>query len=221
MDTDWLANSCSRLKSRRLFYPSAGPDISTPITSFMPYIDEFWFADINYDLTKPLLTQKDYQLNSKHRSELSGTTLRRDEPFTVEVSSESYTHLPTGRVFLANVCRGRGYDTFRVAFKDTEKLLSVFFYRGDSPGEGGGSGFRWLRKPILKYVLAQLDPYAIIVSDGSHAMRKLSQFHRDDSVGAEAVSKSKSFNCRERHFECIGYLGERYGPTLVWSVDTA
>ena len=220
MHTDWVGNSCSRLKSRRLFYPSAGSDFSTPIASFLPYIDEFWFADINYDLTKPLLTQKDYQLNSRHPSKLSGTTLRRNEPFTVEVSSESYTHLPTSRVFLANVCCGRGYDTFRVAFQDTKRLLSVFFYRGDSPGEGG-SGFRWLRKPMLKYVLAQLDPHAIIVSDGSCAMRNLSQFHGDGSVGIGAVSKSKSFKYRERHFECIGYLGERYGPTLAWSVDTA
>lgn len=220
MDAPWLAAACSQLESRRLFYPSAGSDILVPICEFTPYIDEFWFSDVSYTIDKPLLEHADYHRDSTTRSQLSGLTLRRSLPFRIQVSSERYIHVPTGRVFVANACCGRGYDCFRAAFKEPAKLLSVFFYRGDSQGDGG-SGFSWLRRPIIKYVFAQLDRHAIIVSDGSNAMAKLSKFHRDSAIGSDAVRKCESFDVCGRHLKCIGYVGDRYGPTLVWSVDSA
>jgi len=220
MEAEWLEAGCLRFESRRLFYPSAGSDILDPVDAFMPHIDEFWFCDAAYTLENALLMQPDFRLNSRECTELSGVTLRRKEPFKIQVSSEGYTHLPTGRTFIAKACRGRGYDCFRVAIKEPGKFLSVFFYRGDSAGEGG-SGFYWLRPPTAKYVLSQMDCHAIIVSDGSNAMPRLSIFHGDRVIGRDAVPKCETFTVYNRKLKCIGYLGERYGPTLAWSADIA
>jgi hypothetical protein len=218
MDAPWLTDACSRFQSRRLFYPSAGADISDPIHAFVAYVDEFWFVDSSYDWAEPLLAHSSYRHDATDRSELSGITLKRKAPITVRIRSESYTHLPTGRIFVVNACCGRGYDTFRAAFRERKRFLSVFFYRGDSPGESG-SGFDWLKRKMIRHVFAQLDPNAIIVSDGSNAIPQLSAFHRDNTVGSDAVAKSRSFTFLDRQLTCIGYLGERYGPTLVWRAD--
>ncbi|HPM79996.1 MAG TPA: hypothetical protein PLF81_04825 [Candidatus Anammoximicrobium sp.] len=186
----------------------------------MAFIDGFWFSDVSHNVDNPVLVHADYRLDSAQRFEMLGVTLKRGEPFRIQVSSERYTYLPNGRVFVTNSCRGRGYDTFRVAFKESGRLLSVFFHRGDSQGNGG-SNFYWLRRPMIKSVFAQLDRHAIVVSDGSNAIPQLAKFHRNPDVRGDAVAQCESFNICGRQLKCIGYLGEKYGPTLVWSADAA
>jgi len=215
-----LEKACETFVTRRLFYPSSGGDVIQPVSTFLPFIDEFWFVDTNYDLTQPLLANKGLNLNfeSSEWQRLSGTTIRANEPYEIEVQREAYRHESTDRKIIVNVCRGRGYDLFRTAFRIPNEMISVFFYRGDSPGESG-SGFYWLRRPIIKFVLKQLEKNALLVSDGSNAISQLSAFHRNGSIGRHAVDESTPFTIYERRIEPIAYLGERYGPTLAWKIE--
>ena len=206
--------------SRCLFYPSSGNDVSLPVSLFLPVIDEFWFVDTSYRLTSPLLANRNLGLNleSFERLSFSGTTIRAKKEFEIPVQREVYCHNITGRKIVVNVCRGRGYDLFRVAFRIPNKMISVFFYRGDSIGEPG-SGFYWLKKPVIKFVLKHLEKNALMISDGSNAIPQLSTFHKNFSIGQKAVYQSKPFCIYQRRMECFDYLGERYGPTLVWKID--
>jgi hypothetical protein len=215
-----LNDSCRRFVSRTLFYPSAGTDVNLPVSIFMPYIDEFWFVDITYNLEKSLLTGSDLNLRieSSELCSFSGTTIHSKEPFVVHVRRDTYAHLPTGRKLTVNACRGRGYDVFRVAFRLPKRLISVFFYRGDGSGESG-SGFYWLKKPTINFVLEQLEPNALLVTDGSNAISHLATFRGNDKIGQIAVTKSRPFILNGRRMRCIAYLGERYGPTLAWQLD--
>ena len=214
-----LNEFCECFASRRLFYPSAGTDVSLPVSVFMPFIDEFWFVDTAYVLSKPLLTDRDLdlKLESSQRDSFAGTTIHSNESFVVAVRRDTYTHLPTGRKLTVNACRGRGYDLFRAAFRRSRQLISVFFYRGDSQGESG-RGFYWLKKPTIKFILQQLEPNALLVSDGSNAISRLSTFHRNSHIGQGAVEKSSPFTLYGRRMKCVAYLGERYGPTLAWKI---
>jgi hypothetical protein len=215
-----LNDFCKCFVSRRLFYPSAGKDVTLPVSVFMPFIDEFWFVDTTYVLRKPLLADSDFdlKLESSERDRFAGTTIHANESFVVDVRRDTYTHLPTGRALTVNACRGRGYDLFRAAFRRPKQMISVFFYRGDSQGEGG-SGFYWLRRPTIRFVLQQLEPNALLVSDGSNAIARLSRFHRNGDIGEGTMEKSSAFTLYGRRMKCIAYLGERYGPTLAWQID--
>ena len=143
--------------------------------------------------------------------------MKRGTQFVVEVYHETYERRQDQRRITVHQCRGRGYDAFRTFLKSRGSSLSIFFYRGDSPGEGG-SGFYWLKKDRLRNVLEVLEDGGLIVSDGSNAVRQLSTFHRYTDLERMTLEKARSFTFASRRFECVGYLGERYGPTLVWQV---
>ena len=209
-----------RLQAGTLFYPSAGYDISTPIEVFSSRLNNFWFVDPIYTGSPLLENNSNYQFvddpNNQKRS-ISGKTLRKREPFEIEIYQETYKRKQDQRRITVYQCKGRGYDAFRTLLKSQQTQLSVFFYRGDSPGNGG-SGFDWLKKPRLKNVLEVLEDYGLIISDGSNAIRELSTFHRCPGVESAAKEQVQPFTFENWCFECVGYLGERYGPTLVWQV---
>lgn len=213
------------LQAGTLFYPSAGCDISTPIEVFSSWLSEFWFVDTEYTGRRPLLENNtDYELVGNQKESVSGETLVKHKPFKIEVYQETYERKRDQRRITVYQCKGRGYDTFRTLLKSRKIQLSVFFYRGDSSG-GGGSGFYWLRKARLKNILEVLEDYGLIVSDGSNgtrrsnATRELSTFHHRLGVaGNVAQERVQPFTFAKGRFECIGYLDEKYGPTLVWQV---
>ena len=211
------------LQAGNLFYPSAGDDISTPIEVFSARLSNFWFVDTSYE-GEPLLREKsDYRLIPGECEEKirNGRTLRRHEPFEIKICQETYEREQDQRRITVHQCKGRGYDAFRTLrtlLKSQQTQLSVFFYRGDSPGNGG-SGFDWLRKARLKNVLEVLEDYGLIISDGSNAIRELSTFHRCPGVESAAKEQVQPFTFADWRFECVGYLGERYGPTLAWQVQ--
>lgn len=210
-----------RLQAGNLFYPSAGDDILTPIEVFSPWLSNFWFVDPIYTGSPLLENNSDYQFVDDPKNQkrgVSGETLRKCEPFEIEVYQETYKRKQDQRCITVYQCKGRGYDTFRSLLKSQQTPLSVFFYRGDSPGNGG-SGFYWLRKARLKNVLEVLEDYGLIISDGSNATRELSTFHHClDVAGNVAQGRVQPFTFAKRRFECIGYLDAKYGPTLVWQV---
>jgi hypothetical protein len=206
-----------QLQAGNLFYPSSGSDLATPIEVFSTWLSDFWFVDSAYT-GKPLLRENPhYQLIDSQYKSLQGTTMKRGTQFEVEVYHETYERKQDQRRITIHQCRGRGYDAFRIFLKSRGASLSVFFYRGDSQGEGG-SGFYWLKNDRLRNVLEVLEDGGLIVSDGSNAICQLSTFHRCTDLGRMVLEKVQPFTFANRRFECIGYLGERYGPTLVWQV---
>jgi hypothetical protein len=171
-----------KLQGSRLFYPCSGADLITPIRLFSPYIQDFWFVDRGYfrsshqdtreygldrpaDQHAPLLQRvSDYRLIDV-RIEGPHDQSGYDTDIKPCVRTEVYEHLPSGRLITVNMRRGYGYS----AFRDDIGSLGVFFYRGDSQGEGG-SGKHWLKKEHIREVLAKLDNHGLMVLDGSDGL---------------------------------------------------
>lgn len=198
--------SLENLEDRNLFYPCSGQDFTEPIERFLPFIDEFWFVDIAYDLSQRLVPKGFLRHLETDQVQETGLTLRRKTPFKVQIRTDTYYEESTGRKIKIHSCKGKGYDTFRVAFRNTGKQLSIFFHRGDSPGERG-SDFRWLGSKMLKYLLFHLEPNGLIVTDGSLA----------SSTFAGTLTPFRKF---ERNFEPITELEPRNGPTVVWKASS-
>ena len=101
--------------------------------------------------------------------------------------------------------------------------LGVFFFRGDNPVHGeGSSGILWLGGDLFSRVLKLLIPGGLVVTDGSnpgpHGPKPLSAFYRKRNIGPRAIEKAVPFEYQDRRFTCIGYAGEKNGPTLIWHV---
>jgi len=212
------------IRPKSLFYPSCGADLATPIERFQDDVDRFWFVDTRR------LCRKDFsRLNGISMPErtgrqlLNGATLLKKEGYTVSVETYVCFRETDGRALEINLCMGRGYDAFRSIFDDRGELLSTFFYRGDSAGESG-SGFNWLRKGWgrLENVLERLTDGGLVVSDGSNACRELRQFlGRTQWTPAQLedlAASIKPFRIKNYSFTCVGTVGVRYGPTLIWRV---
>jgi len=228
------------VRGKALFYPCSGMDLMPPIALFSNYIDDFWFVDRGYfspghqdtrfgkerydkaaDKQPPVLDGKDdYDyLGKEIRGAVSWNWMDRDiEPCLV---TERYLHKPTGRQITVRRRRGYGYSAFR-----TEKDISplgVFFYRGDSMGEGG-SGNMWFKSDNLIEICSMMADGGFIVTDGSgsgfRSVRKYWSYSgRYDSMSPEElVLAAKPFARFGFRFACVGYAGKRYGPTLIWKV---
>jgi hypothetical protein len=202
------------VQSRCLLYPSAGTDWETPLMAFHPWIESFWFVDTSHKDSAKLKELCD-SVDLIETNALEGRTIKGN-PAKVEI--RSFQCSLGSKQFDVHLCRGKGYDTFRLAFKDCGKGMSVFFHRGDSPGEGG-SNFHWLHRKRLRDVLKWLEPGGLIVSDGSLAIPQLAMFHYTSESGESAFRAAKPFERFGRAFSCVGYLDKRNGPTLVWKVN--
>lgn len=233
------------LACRKLFYPCSGSDWIHPILLFAPQIRDFWFVDVNYfsrcspEQTPPLLCEspayqhldsivtmpdlppEDWQQDNKYRGM---------PPY---ILTETYLHRRSGEIITIHRHRRRGPSALR---KEIDRL-GIFFYRGDS-NDGGGSGTVWLsaarrwtkpsrgRKALIHEVLDKLVNGGLIVTDGSigdnhqsNPYRHFYKYHGNRSVGREVVQEVQPFeDLLGNKFECVGYAGQRYGPTLVWRV---
>jgi hypothetical protein len=84
----------------------------------------------------------------------------------------------------------------------------------------GSSGVLWLGGELFSRVLELLVPSGLVVTDGSNpgpgGPESLSQFYLNRKIRDGAVLEAVQFEYQGREFECVGYVGEKYGPTLVW-----
>lgn len=230
-----------RIEGATLFYPCSGEDWTRPIEIFAPVIMNFWFVDLRYFTSyaatsaRPLLrlnpayrlleviTDGPVKASLEYRTDAqTGKRYPWIEPCT---RTERYCHLESGREVRINRRRGFGPSAMR---KHVQQM-GVFFYRGDSGGEGG-SGTLWLTGSrrgarLIDEVLARLANGGLIVTDGSNCRQyknpyaEFGRFYQED-IGPEAASLSHPFEDRDgNRFRCIGYTGQRYGPTLVWQVQ--
>ena len=146
-----------RVKDSALFYPCSGNDLLTPIELFSPYVTDFWFVDRGYfspghqdtkfygfdvsaNKQRSVLEENSrYELLAK---EVVGppTWSPENRDITPCILTKTYRHIQTEREIKIRRRRGYGYSAFRSEIN----ALGVFFYRGDSHGEGG-SGNLWLK----------------------------------------------------------------------------
>jgi hypothetical protein len=206
------------LASRCLFYPSAGSDTAGPIAAFLPWVDDFWFVDVAFNLTVPF--SREHKMEDARDEVLTGTTVKTNAQFRVDVRHERYRW--PGRSTPVNIhrCRGRGYDAFRAVFVIPRRTMSVFFHRGDSPGEGG-SNFYWLDRQRLRDVVGSLEAGGLVVSDGSLAMPQFTISRCNTMIGTDVLNGAKPFVAASRRFVCVGYLRGRTGLTLPWKTSEA
>ena len=226
------------IRGAKLFYPCSGMDLFDPIDLFSGYIDDFWFVDRGYfcpghqdtrhygydapaDEQPPLLKGKGDYLFIERAIRGPAVWGRNNGDIEPCLSTEKYLHKPTNRHIYIRRRRGYGYSAFR-----TEKEISplgIFFYRGDSIGEGG-SGNLWLAPDHLAEICSKIIDGGLIVTDGSGSWRRNIRrrwcCHKTGRAMSpeEMISAARpfaGFGCR---FTCRGYVGQRYGPTLVWQV---
>jgi hypothetical protein len=237
-----------RVNNSTLFYPCSGNDLLLPIELFSPYVTDFWFVDRGYfspghqdtkdfglDVSadkQPLAlvlgkdTRYEYVENSR---KIDGPPSWRFENRDISpcILSETYRHKETHREIRIHLRRGYGFSAFRSEIKE----LGVFFYRGDSWGEGG-SGNLWLEEGHMDEVCNKLIDCGLIVSDGSDGSPRCG--YREGGVYKEMwkyswkevsmeidalVASFKSFtDSKGRILKCVGYAGRRYGPTMIWQV---
>lgn len=233
-------NIRQRIDGTTLFYPCSGEDWPRPIEIFAPVITDFWFVDLRYFTSysairvRPLLGPDSFSLldvtiDGPAQATLEWRTDAKTDktyPWIAPCTrTERYCHLESGREIRIHRRRGFGPSAMRSHIYK----LGVFFYRGDSGGEGG-SGTLWLTERrrgtrLIGEVLARLANGGLIVTDGSNCRQyknpyaEFGRFYQED-IGPEAASLSHPFEDRDgNRFRCIGYAGQRYGPTLVWQVQ--
>jgi hypothetical protein len=231
----------SGIRNSTLFYPCSGGDLLEPIHLFSPFVTDFWFADRGYfrpghqdtrrygldvpaDKLPPVLgDDKSYRLLDTH---IVGEPGWRQHSVHIPpcVLTETYEHIPSGCRISIHLRRGYALSTLRKEIRS----LGVFFYRGDSEGEGG-SGHYWLGSKQLAEILPMLVNGGLVVTDGSQGGPSNGQGQYSDLVrlhgkrpekdGVDLVGKIRPFRDKAgRSFECIGQAGQRYGPTLIWRV---
>lgn len=214
-----------------LFYPCAGTDLVLPLTLFQPYIDFHLFADKAYFhprrtglMQAAPVCQHQSLAPLFDQAELIHASMEGEyiESHGHDITPCTYTErYQTGeRLFDIDRRRGYGVSALRIAVPH----ISVFFYRGDSEGEGG-SGNPWLSARLFVKVLARMHDQGLIVTDGSQTCGSkqytpFARFHRQSPTTeqvAEYLSSKPQFQDHwGNRFECLGYVGMRYGPTLVW-----
>ncbi len=229
------------IDGRSLFYPCSGNDLLVPIRLFAPHVRSFWFVDKGYfaqgdgnthryGLDRPA-DEIAPILSGRAEFEFLGATVsgpprwpgkrsRHDHEITPCVRREIYRHVPSGRQIAVHLRRGYGYSGF---LKEDLGELGVFFYRGDSWGEGG-SGAHWLHSH-MDVICSRLVENGLLVTDGPSKWRRGEGRYAFlcDTRYRSPQELAQNPPCRRdrrgRVFRCIGYAGHRYGATLIWQLS--
>ncbi len=213
-----LKINADHLASGGLFYPCSGNDVATPLAVFGEHVDDFWFVDRAYtkDQLERLLDRLSVDVVSCDSREIVGTTIKTASEYRLFIWNYVCRVPGIPRELTLHFCRGRGYDAFRSLFRIPDKNISIFFYRGDSGGEGG-SGFFWL-KSRLRHVLPHIEGDGLIVSDGSNARDQFRFPFMREMTGPQALSHVKPFQAYGTVITPVGHVKGRYKPSVVWQV---
>ncbi len=202
-------------RKRILFYPCAGADFTEAIETFIATVDSFWFVDDRaYQRRVPRLKGywKHVPLDDMH---VAGAEVRRFELTSAEF----------GKTVDVNFASGDSREVFAALVDSNSVELAVFYYRGDSCGEGG-SGICWLSEQCcdkdgpgyLSTVLNALHKPGLIVTDGSNGHESLRKFHNNMDAITDAHRQLASFTAEGCRLTPIGTAGLKYGPTIIWQV---
>jgi hypothetical protein len=138
------------------FYPCSGNDFNLPIEVFSNYANEFHFADA---------FSRDYGKNKSLRPEVITTDIPWIGKIALGGYSQSKKEIDDAQVIFH---RKDGLITLLEDIVD----LTIFFYRGDSSGEGG-SGQLWQGPVLLDYVLMRIQSGGLLCTDDSNGFGSL------------------------------------------------
>lgn len=130
-----------------------------------------------------------------------------------------FVHTESGRALRLHRIQKRAEEVV-----DDLPEIGVFFFRGDNPVDvEGSSGILWLGGTLFCRILQLLIPGGLVVTDGSNpgpgGPKHLSDFYHNRMIREEAVSAARAFEFEGRRFTCVGYVGGKNDPTLVWRVE--
>ncbi len=234
---DWL----EAVRDRSLFYPGAGLDLEEPLRYFGGYISTFVFTDISYDRQMKLrpLSRESWLLRHSElignadcdmepRSDNEGRQFRFLEP---SILAEIYRR-SDGREI--TVRRRRGFGQYALTAETFPGSIGLFCFRGDCPVSGeASSGIRYISNSTRRHeplsmlwskLSERMSDRALVVTDGSNADPSFLRAHYNRAV--DGLTAAKNFGCRVYNWggwswECVGYIGPKYGPTLIWGVTRA
>lgn len=213
-----------------LFYPSCGRDSADPIRLFVDAVTEFHFVDhailtplaIMERNNQTILRDSGYVINRTVYSEPKGEQLERNYSFWLHPANEekcfheSWEYTTREKQHLVEVFRHHA-DNLE-AFEQIDKI-SVFFYRGDSLGEGG-SGQMWMGPELFPRVVEKLTQRAIIVTDGFN-------YAETDLINAVPwqpmlknypQDRNRDFHYQDRQFLYLGSLTGHPRISGIWLV---
>lgn len=200
-----------------LFYPCCGSDTADAGKLFSPYVSEFHFAD-------------------PFHPPMRASRAKAGPPRQASPRRDLETHqLPgIGNVVLGP-CGSARFELEGVAAYSHQKdglltlledlgPLAVFFYRGDSEGEGG-SDQRWLMPVLFDVVLSRMMDGGVIYTDGSNGG---GAFLGEASPGTYVTSLpvdaevGQQLMYRDRLLRCV-YKGDKsswHHPEAAWQITT-
>jgi len=227
-----------------LFYPCCGNDIFDAISYFHSIVDTFFFCDTNRCVINSVTHRQikeilpDFDLVKSFEEYIWKTNERPNrrediEPPLYQKTSKKLTQIWRNEkknkdISIIRVV-GDGYEIF--TNDGLLKKIAIFFYRGDSYSEGG-SDVRWLetkndeslhggRGKHFDIVLQKITNKGLIVTDGSNHGKEFHFFRQYcnsiNRIGREFVDKVTKDGYT---FNCVGKITPRYGPTLVWQIET-
>lgn len=202
----------------RFFYPCSGDDVSEPLEAFGRLLPEFTFSDPDY-------RRRDRPRRGHHEQHEPDASYHA---WALDSVSERFRRPDGGQVSVIYDPRDAGL-VLRERFG--ERTIGVFMHRGDGSGEGGsGLSFLTDSRPFggfLSYfddLKPRLADRALVITDGSNTnVPWLSRFYSRSASGSEAFDKLKDQDHQLGGFSwrCVGWMGRRYGPALVWGVERA
>ncbi|AWN34397.1 hypothetical protein [Methylobacterium radiodurans] len=218
-----------------LFYLCSGEDWDELVDAFSPTVDIFWFCDPTYGRICAVPVPSFRLVDTVVEGDPDARTCR------VADGGRGYQDVPpcvwssrmvseeNGR--MVTVKRRRGFGEYALATEFPDRSISVFVHRGDTLAGGESSSSscflgrrRKCHEPLsmlFDKLARKLRDTALIVSDGSNTdIAELRVFHRSETPGSDAfaVAKERPFSRWGFDWHCVGHLGRRYGPTLLWEV---
>ncbi len=237
-----------------LFYPCCYHDLKEPISRFAPAVKEFWFVDMryHYDVSFPIDIASNQRLCDSAKlifqeSELDGIlhinciSIHKPAPTRrqckrrqnanwsepVDVVCHCNLRTDSDAEITVHLRRGCGLKCLE---KHEFEHVSVFFYRGDSPGQScGGSGHFWLKYSGVWFtqLLVRMPNNSLLVTDGSNSGHCMGRHLCPDSDRGSWRSRGKAdmlddieteFEEGGHRYRLVGRVSNKidYGPTCVW-----
>ena len=182
------------------FYPCSGNDYEHALNLFRCVVTEFHFADPFWPVRRGLKRELAPGMRDIVNVNSIGSVVNHPGASRSIELSDQYvvSHQRDGLLTVL----------------DQIPFMSVFYYRGDSSGEGG-SGQRWCSPVLLDLVFSRILNGGLLCCDESNSSGPIFRKLRTLSVG-------ETFSYRNLTIESVhSDVGHRNGPMTVWQVTEA
>jgi len=188
-----------RMPKGLFYYPCSEKDIELPIKYFRNQVSEFHFAD-------PL---KFIFPNSKIKLNLNNS-IKHNIPWIgniIDQTGNKYENEIDGQKVIHH-CK----DGLLTLIEDLPSI-SIFFYRGDSPGGEGGSGQMWQGPVLIDLILSRIAIGGLVCTDKSNGYGILYEKLHNFPVGSSF--KYRDLTLLRLNFQIPG----RFGEMAIWQVS--